>query len=228
MKRVYRVTIVIERTFSRKATREAKLAATMVSAFVRHSAQGWTVESTRITNRAKSEAKPAKPPESSPAVVYEDIAENQALAELREIASDMAALLGNVKRPRVEFAPGPLCDGKFSHNVAHAHNRSARWFSGPRAGRRIPKGLICIRRGTRGIGRSDRERWPRLMAHELMHVRMPGGSHNRAAFKAGVDALLARYYESKGLPRDMEKRLEEFKECPVCRSARIEAGVIGA
>ena len=48
----------------------------------------------------------------------------------------------------------------------------------------------------------DSEKWPWLMAHEIMHVRMPGGSHKRASFRENVDALLKKYEVMK---RDREQ-----------------------
>ena len=197
MKRVYRVTLVLERTFDRTATGEAKDITGRVGAFAFE--RGWGLAEHRITNRAKSERKPHEV-EPDPAQVEEDIAAGQALAMLREIAADMASILGNVKKPRVEYAPNRWCDGRFSHNVCHAHNvNGVRWVRGPRAGRKIPKGLICFsrRRLLRGRGWAAPEKWAALMAHELMHVRMPGGSHRRAKFNENAADLLRRYEEGR-------------------------------
>lgn len=187
MKRVYRITLVVEHEFDRKATRAAKDAKRDLE--LEANRRGWVFVRASITNRAKPER---MPPEPSPEKVYEEIAQGQALTELREIATDMAFILGNVKKPRVEFAPNRWCDGKFTYNAAHAHiQANVRWVRGPRAGRKIPKGLICI--SARKIVKFPRERWPWLMAHEIMHVRMPGGSHRRAKFGPAVDKLLADY-----------------------------------
>ncbi len=253
MKRAYRITIVIEREFQRKATREAKGDCARF-VHILNASSVWKVVSSRITNRAKPERIPRTRPEPNPASVFEEIGQGQALAELREIAADVGRLLGNVKKPRVEFAPNRWCKGGFSYIVAHTHTHDARWsrnpeFAGERAGRKIPKGLICINR--RKIVRYPHERWAWLMAHEVMHIRMPGGSHRRAKFETGAALLLSRYYESKGLPPDTFARLEErrrnqprsvyrcpackaqslpfddFEICPVCFARRIESGIVG-
>ncbi len=244
MKRIYRVTLVLERTFDRTATGEAKDITGRVGAFAFE--RGWGLAEHRITNRARSDRKPCDV-EPDPARIEEDIAAGQALATLREIASDMAAILGNVKKPRVEYAPNRWCNGKFTYNVAHAHiQNGVRWIRGPRKGRKIPKGLICIsrRKLLKGIGAAAPEMWPWLIAHELMHVRMPGGSHKRAKFNENADDLLRHYAASKGIvarrfPSDLGPRITyecasckaislppaTFSLCPVCGAKRQEAGV---
>src|SRR5437667_5958557 len=207
MKRLYRVTVTVEREFERVATREAKKVAIALGAEA--IVRGWTVAKKVVTNRARAERSEREKPIDF-GTIWEDVAASQAITTLREIAADMAAILGNVKRPRVEYAPNFWCDGRFTYNTAHAHNVSGvRWSRNltgkyaKYAGRKIPKGLICISR--KHLLRMDSEKWPWLMAHEIMHVRMPGGSHKRASFRENVDALLMKY---EAMKQDHERRLD--------------------
>lgn len=192
MKRTYRVTVVVERDYERKATGEAKAVRYKLLRAVEET--GWSVARTSITNRARPDR---KAPDEDPAKVYEEMALGQALATLREIATDMAAILGNVKKPRVYYAPNRWCDGGFTHNTAHAHTKDG-WSSHAR--RRVQRGLICI--SPRHILMSSGKNWPWLMAHEIVHIRMPGGSHRRAKFAAAVDALLKEYESRRGGGRE--------------------------
>ena len=112
----------------------------------------------------------------------------------------MATVMGNVKTPRLHLYPNRWCM-HYPTNGAHSHN----------AGRK--KGLICVtpkevldtitptvdkarsfRRDEQGnlfpLPRTDPV-W--LMAHELTHIRMPGGSHNRKAFRDKVKDVQDKY-----------------------------------
>lgn len=245
MKRLYRITVVIEHEFGRKATREVRAAKDrLMRCAIGPGLYGWTMIRASVSSSAKTERK-TPTPKPNPEREAMDLWYEVALKELRAIAADMAAILGNVKKPRIEYAPNRWCDGKFTHNTAHAHiHNNVRWvrdrsLAGKRAGRKIPKGLICISK--RNLRRMDTRRFPWLMAHEIMHVRMPGGSHRRAKFNENADDLLATYYRVKGIapPDFAEPRVRYgcascraislpgigFKECPVCHVARTEAGV---
>ena len=196
MKRTYTISLLVRGTFERKV--KAKREAERLLKSLRVS-EPWVKTGTRVVSRAKPER---TSPEPDPAMVEEKIAKGQALAELREIAADMAAILSNVKKPRVEWSPNRWCDGG---DRAHVHiQKGVHWIRGPRNGRKIPYGMICINPSYvlgnpkskyvyRRVPRSPRERWPWLIAHELMHLRLPGGSHKRAKFNPAVDDLLVKY-----------------------------------
>ncbi len=204
MKRLYRVTVTVEREYERLARGSAEDIRNRLRLVAEQC--GWTFAKAAITNRARAERSERERPIDF-GTIWEDVAASQAITTLREIAADMAGILGNVKRPRVEYAPNFWCDGRFTHNTAHAHNvNGVRWSRNltgkyaKYAGRKIPKGLICISR--KHLLRMDTEKWPWLMAHEIMHVRMPGGSHKRASFRENVDALLKKY---EAMKRDREQ-----------------------
>jgi len=222
MKRVYRITLIMEREFGAKATRAAKETRDRMVK-IAESQILWSVKRVSITNKAKPERSPPQLREPEPERLYDEIAKNQMVLGMREIAADLAALLGNVKKPRIEWAPNRWCDGSFGNAIAHSHNQNGvRWIRGPRAGRKVPKGLICLNK-RRLIHRSGYysypETWPALMAHEILHLRLPGGSHRRGAFKQAEKELLARYHESKGTtPKEPNLVIEPrtLYRCPFC------------
>lgn len=172
MKRVYRVTVVAERTFERKATEQAKAMKALLKKTVEDEIL-WTVHRASVTNIAV----PSKPPAPRPS--ERKLAVDAQLETLRGIILDMAAILLNVKRPRLHLFPNKWCEERPSG--AHAHTRG--WH----------KGLVCITAAEvmrTASGRTDAI-W--LMAHEITHLRYPSGSHNRRVFREGVDYLVTRY-----------------------------------
>jgi hypothetical protein len=208
MKRTYRITLVIEQTFDRKAIGavDAARGALVLAANGKLAPGGWMITKTRISSSVRPERMPPAPRAPDAGVFYDEIANAQALDKLREIGRDMAAILGNVKKPRFEYSPNAWCDGvNAGARTAHAHNqKGVRWVNDParvgkRAGRKIPFGLICLNRRAFLVGHySDPANWPELVAHELMHLRMPGGSHGRAKYIKAVGDLVARYADMKG------------------------------
>ncbi len=193
MKRRYRLKIVAEATFERKASVSVRRAKAGALRALRASlGPEWA-----LAGSLSSTAKPARPPPPKPTT--RQLAIDAQLAVLRGILADMALILGNVKRPRLHLSPNRWCGDR--PTGAHAHSK------GPN------RGLICIspkevlRTIPRAPGFPPRTTPDWLMSHELTHIRMPGGSHNRAAFKREVDYLMAHYRAMKAGTWSPPKRI---------------------
>lgn len=190
MKRRYIVSVAVVAEFERKATGTAKEAKARMIAAAESMGGPWTVGKTSIV----STAKPATPPPSAPSPRQQQV--EAQLIKLRGIVDDLATILGNVKTPRLHLYPNRWCN-VYPTNGAHAHSKGRR------------KGLICI--NMKEVIRTSRFRsggvpdpngmhsrgvtdpvW--LMAHELTHVRLPAGSHNRQRFKAAERDLADKYH----------------------------------
>ena len=102
----------------------------------------------------------------------------------------MRRILRTVKKPKVYLHPNRWCDsGNFW--AAHVHN-SKPWKHSSKFWK-ASYGLICLKQ--KYLLEVSTERLERTMAHEIYHLRMPGGSHKREAFREGVDLLLSLYYD---------------------------------
>lgn len=198
MKRRYVVSVAVVAEFDRKATNTAKEAKAHLLAAANALGQPWAIRSAAIT----STAKPAKPPAPAPSPRQQQV--DMQLEVLRGILNDLATVMGNVKTPRLHIYPNRWCMHYPTYG-AHSHSKG-----------RL-KGLICVTpkevldtitptmdkaRSFRIDEQHNLHPQPRtdpvwLMAHELNHIRMPGGSHNRKAFRDKAKDLEDKYHAWK-------------------------------
>lgn len=198
MNREYQITLTVKGTFKRRpkrstVKREAERLLKTLRVKEPWAPAGFDVRSRALVEKIPKAADPKK--EAAEARKAE------VLAELNEIAADLARCLGNVKKPRVRWRLNRWCDGE-GLTRAHVHNEATERFHGAKQKYvLIPKGLVCVNAfwliDNEEPGFTAPDKWPYLLAHELMHVRLPGGSHNWAIFDVKVAELLQRYGDLK-------------------------------
>ncbi len=184
MKRTYTLKVEVEATFGRKV-KASSYKAKLLRAIEKVLPEPWELRKASISGKTYSEAKKEErePTERQMRLEIK-------LAEAREIGERMRMILRTVKRPKVYLHPNRWCDsGGFWS--AHVHNSKPYRYAS--RFRKAEYGLICLRQ-KRLLGAST-EQIEKTIAHEIYHLRMPGGSHKRESFREGVDLLLSHYYD---------------------------------